>query len=78
MELNVNIFKNNDMIKFNYAMFLITKMNNKKQAIIILNSIKEEYVSFYMNYNIYRCRNLINKWFSSDNCFYSNYRKDIS
>ena len=74
----ISKFKNNAMIKYNYAMFLMTKMNNKKQAIIILNSIKEEYVSFYMNYNIYRCRNLINKWSSSDNCFYFNYRSNIS
>ena len=35
-------------------------MNNQKKAAIILNSIKNELVSFQMNYNIYRTNQLIN------------------
>ena len=74
----ISKFKNNAMLKNDYAMFLMVKMNNKKKAIMVLKSIQDENISFHRNYNIYRCRNLINKWPSSTNCFYFNYRNNIS
>ena len=74
----VSKFKNNVMLKNDYAMFLLVKMNNKKQAIIVLNNIKDEYISFHRKYNIFRCKNLINKWASPTNNFYFNHRKNIN
>jgi hypothetical protein len=59
-------------------MFLIVKMNNKKKAITVLNSIKRNYFSFHNNYNIYRCRNIINKLPLSHNSLYYNYRNSTN
>ena len=73
----ISKFRNNTMLKNDYAMFLMAKMNNKTKAIIVLNSIQDEYISFQRRYNIYRCRKLINKWPSSINCFYFDYRNNI-
>jgi hypothetical protein len=67
-------FKDNAMLKNDYAMFLAVYMNNKNQANIVLNSIKDEYFSFHRNYTIFRCKNLINKWTHSGNTFYYNHR----
>ena len=74
----ISKFKHDAMLKNDYAMFLMVKMNNKRKAIIVLNNIQDEYISFHRNYNIYRCRNLINKWPSSFNSFYFNYRKNMN
>ena len=71
-------FKNNNMLLNDYAMFLMVKMNNKKKAITVLNSIKRNYFSFHINYNIYRCRNIINKWPLSHNSLYYNYRNSTN
>ena len=62
------------MLKNDYAMFLAIYMNNKKQAIIEFNTIKDEYFSFHRNYTIFRCKNLINKWNLTGNSFYYNHR----
>ena len=74
----INKFKNNAMIKNDYAFFLIAKMNNKKQAINIINSINAEFISFHRNYNIYRCQKLINKWHFNSNNFQFNYRNNAN
>ena len=74
----ISKFENNNIIlKNDYSMFLISKMNNKNKALIILNSIKNEYVSFQRNYNIYRNKRIIDKWNYRNNSFFYNYRSDI-
>ena len=74
----ISKFRKNAMIKNYYAFFLISKMNNKKKAINILNNINEEYISFHGNYNIYRCKTLIKKWASNINNFYFEYKNNIN
>lgn len=70
-------FKDDATLKTSYAMFLASKMNNKKQAMIVLNSISDRFLSLNINYNIYRCKKIINKSVSTINSFYLNYRNDI-
>ena len=74
----ISKFKNNIMIKNDYALFLLSKMNNKKQALSVLKSIPEELISFQRNYNIYRCKKMINNWPSNVDSFYFNYKFNIN
>ena len=53
-------FNDNIELKNNYAIFLVSDMNNKKRAMHILDSIKNKILSFLINYNIFRCEELIN------------------
>ena len=53
-------FNDNIELKSNYSVFLIVDMNNKKKAKLILKSIQNKILSFQMNYNIFRCEELIN------------------
>ena len=57
----ISKFKDNAMLKNSYAFFLESKMNNKAQAMTIINSINEEFLSFNRNYNIFRCKRVIHK-----------------
>ena len=70
-------FKNNPKLKNAYSMLLL-KMNHKKQAIAILNSIKYEKISFHTKYNIYRCKKLIDKYSAETNSYYFNYRTKVN
>ena len=74
----ISKFNDNFVLKNSYAMFLASKMNNKKQAQIILNSIKGEFLSFNRNYNIYRCKKMINNISSNKNSFYFIYKTNIN
>ena len=65
-------FNHNIMIKINYAMFLMVRMNNAKQSIIVLNSINENTISFVRNYIKYLCTKIINKYISKENDYYIN------
>ena len=70
-------FKNNPKLKNAYSMLLL-KMNHKKQSIIILNSIKNEKISFQTKYNVYRCKKLIDKFSAETNSYYFNYRTKVN
>ena len=70
-------FKNNPKLKNAYSMLLL-KMNHKKQAILILNSIKYNKISFQTKYNIYRCKKLIDKFSAATNSYYFNYRTKVN
>ena len=77
----ISKFKNNISLKYNYSIFLIVEMNDKIKASIIFNSIKDKIISFQKNYNIYRCKNLIEEYKlekGSKNYFINKYRNDIS
>ena len=74
----ISKFKDNVMLKSSYAMFLVSKMNNKKQALFIINSINEEFLSFNRNYNIYRCKKIINNTSSNENNLHLNYKRNIN
>ena len=77
----ISKFKNNITLKYNYSIFLIVEMNDKIRASIIFNSIKDKIISFQKNYNIYRCKNLIEEHKlqkGSKNYFLSKYKNDIS
>ena len=74
----ISKFENNIMLKNDYSMFLMSKMNNKNKAKTVLNSIKNDYyISFERNYNIYRNKRIIDRCQSKGNTFYFNYRSDI-
>ena len=77
----ISKFKNNITLKYNYSIFLIVEMNDKIKASIIFNSIKDKIISFQKNYNIYRCKKLIEEYKlqkDSKNYFINKYRNDIS
>ena len=60
-QYGISKFSVNINLKSNYITFLIIEMNNAKKALIILNSINKNVLSFTINYNIYLCRKLIDK-----------------
>ena len=61
-EYGISKFPNDNSLKNNYSIFLITAMNNKKRALIILNSIKNRALSFQSKFDVYRSLRLIDKW----------------
>ena len=61
-QYGISKFTNDQCLKTNYAIFLITSMNFKKKALIILNSIKNNSLSFQNKFDIYRTLRLIDKW----------------
>ena len=69
----ISKFNKNIMLRINYAMFLIVRMNNPKKSILILNSVNEEnFISFVRNYIKYLCTKIINKFISNENNYYIN------
>ena len=60
-QYGIRKFPNDINLKVNYIMYLLFVINNSKKALLILNSIEDEKLSFINNYSIYLCRNLINK-----------------
>ena len=73
----ISKFGNDPMLKTFYSMFLLIQMNNNEQALIILNSIDKDRVSFINKCNIFRCRKLIDKWSEKHKSYYFNYRMNI-
>ena len=61
-EFGISKFPDNISLKINYSMFLIFEMNHNKKALITLNAIKTSFYHFQENYNIYRCRILIEEY----------------
>jgi len=74
----ISKFGNDPMLKSFYSMFLLMQMNNKEQALIILNSIDKDRVDFINKSNIFRCRKLIDKWSEKHKSYYFNYRTNIN
>ena len=70
-------FKDNPELKNAYSMLLL-KMNHKKQSIVLLNSIKDDKISFQTKYNVYRCKKLIDKFSAETNSYYFNYRTRVN
>ena len=74
----ISKFGNDPMLKNFYSMFLLMQMNNKEQALIILNSIDKDQANFINKCNIFRCRKLIDKWSEKHKSYYFNYRMNIN
>ena len=74
----ISKFRNDPMLKSFYSMFLLMQMNNKEQALIALNSIDKDRVSFINKCNIFRCRKLIDKWSEKHNSYYFNFRMNVN
>ena len=66
-EFGISKFPNDISLTINYSMFLIFEMNHNKKALITLNSIKTSFYNFQENYNIYRCRILIDEYIDKKN-----------
>ena len=80
-QYGISKFNDNIEMKNNYSYFLVVEMNDKKKASMILNNIKNHLISIQMNYNIYRCKNLIDKFNinnnNNDNYLVFKYSKDF-
>ena len=63
----ISKFPNDISLKINYAMFLIFEMNHNKKALISLNKINTSLFAFQDNYNIYRCKKLIDEYMENKN-----------
>ena len=79
-EYGITKFSNDISLKNNYSIFLLTTMNYKKKALMILNSIKNKTFSFQNKFEVYRISKLINKMHFSK--FHKNnstfrYRKNL-
>ena len=61
----ISKFPNDTYLKINYTGFLLLVMNNIKKALLILDNIKENYLSLRIGYNIHLYRNLIIKYKSN-------------
>ena len=67
-QYGIEKFTDDISLKSNFSIFLITEMNDRKRASIILNNIKTKKLSFQNNYLVYISLRLINKYnFPSDN-----------
>ena len=66
-EFGISKFSNDISLKINFSLFLIFEMNHNKKALNILNSINSSIFSFQDNYNIFRCRRLIDEYILSKN-----------
>ena len=66
-DFGISKFPNDITLKINYSMLLIFEMNHNKKALIILNKINEKIFSFQDNYNIYRCKRIINEYIINKN-----------
>ena len=78
-QYGIEKFSDDISLKTNYSIFLITEMNDRKKASIILNTIKDKKLSFQNNYHVYISFRLIkNNNFPSfnENTNFS-YRKSI-
>ena len=66
-EYGISKFPNDIQLKINYSFFLIMEMNRSRKALINLNSINSSIYSFQDNYNIYRCKRLIDLYLINRN-----------
>ena len=60
-EYGISKFSDDIFLKNNYSIFLITDMNYQKKALIILNTIQNDSISFQNKYYIYRTLRLLEK-----------------
>ena len=60
-QYGIEKFSDDISLKTNYSIFLITEMNDRKKASIILKTIKDKKLSFQNNYYVYISLRLINK-----------------
>ena len=73
-EFGISKFNDDISLKVNYAIFLISHMNYKKKALMILNRIDQN-ISFQNNFILYRTLKLSEKWnFSFVNTNDSNFK----
>ena len=80
-QYGISKFNGNIFLKNHYSIFLINEMNDKKKALINLEGINYNIISLQTNYNIYRCRRIIETYsspFISKNNFILNHREDVN
>jgi len=78
-QYGITKFNGNIFLKNHYSIFLLIEMKNIKKALIILESINEDNFSLQTNYNIFRCRKIIENYtspFINKNNFFFEYRKN--
>ena len=80
-QYGISKFNGNIFLKNHYSIFLINEMNDKKKALINLEGINYNIISLQTNYNIYRCRRIIETYsspFISKNNSILNHREDVN
>ena len=78
-QYGITKFNGNIFLKNHYSIFLLIEMKNIKKALIILESINEVNYSLQTNYNIFKCRKIIENYtspFINKNNFFFEYRKN--
>ena len=66
-KIALNKFPNDITLKIHYIIFLLTTINQKKNAQKELASIKLNFISFDTNFKIYRCKRYIEEYNSMNN-----------
>ena len=61
-EYGISKFSNDELLKNNYSMFLITSMNYKRKALIIINNLSNKTLSFQNYFIAFRTLKLVDKW----------------
>ena len=75
-KFGISKFRDNCMLKIYYSFFLLEELKLKEQALIILNSIEEDSLSFQLKYFIFKSKKVIDIFPSSvDNYYYQNRTK---
>ena len=78
-QYGISKFNYDNNLKANYLAFLIFVINDNKKALLILNSIEGNNISFTNDYNIYLCKKLLEKTNNkiNDNKSLSEYKNDL-
>ena len=62
-KMSISKFPQDIILKINYAIFLYTKINKKKEAKTELILIKPKFFSFNDNFNLYLCKKYLEEYF---------------
>ena len=70
----ISKFKDSSILKIDYSLFLTAKMYDSKKALMLINSINEDLMSFQSMYPIYICKSIINEFHPKTNSIYFEYQ----
>ena len=76
-KFGISKFRNNCMLKIYYSFFLLEELKLKDQALIVLNSIDENSLSFQLKYLIFNSKKIIDIFPSSDDNYYYQNRINV-
>ena len=81
-QYGITKFSSDINLKINYIAFLLTIINNKKKALLMLDDIEGNRISFLIGYNIHLYRHFIDKFYNTMNeeedYFLTKHQNDIT